>query len=205
MTTTRNRWLYAAGAAVACAAVLVTANVALAARNAVPAGSARPAASAAPSAPPAAGPATGAPSSAIIATGIKAARGEWVLYAKPVTLEHNPGITFGVMLGVRTGDGEPVDAVMANEVEGPDSAPGFHAVQGGMRIDAGDSLTFGYYAGPAAKITARAGGRTLTAGQATLRDGIQVFWLDATDVTDVTAYDADGRKLPIGNNGVGVG
>ena len=57
------------------------------------------------------------------------------------------------MLGHAVDGKEPVDAVMANETEGSDKAPGFHAVQGSMEIDQGVTPTFGYYAGPAAKIT----------------------------------------------------
>ena len=208
MTKTRNRWLYTAGAAVACAAVLVTANVALASRNAAPASSfeaGAPAPSAAapePSAPSATAP---APASDIIATGIKARRGEWVLYAKPIKEDAIPKTTFGIMLGVSEDGKEPVDAVMANETSGSDKAPGFHAVQGRMEIDQGRSLTFGYYVGPAAKITAKAGKKRLTAGQAALDESIQVFWFDAGDLKGLTAYDAAGKKLPTGNASVGVG
>jgi hypothetical protein len=207
MTKTRNRWLYTAGAAVACAAVLVTANVALAARNAAPTSfeAGAPAPSAVVPAPPEPSAAAPAPASRIIATGIKADRGEWVLYAKPIKEDAIPTITFGIMLGVAEDGKEPVDAVMANETSGSDKAPGFHAAQGSMEIDQGRSLTFGYYVGPAAKITAKAGKKKLTAGQAALDESIQVFWFDAGDLKGLTAYDAAGKKLPTGNADVGVG
>jgi hypothetical protein len=207
MTNTRNRWLYATGAAVACAAVLVTANMALASRS--PARSsfeaAAPAVSApAPSAAPSAAP-SGIP--AIISTGIKTGGGEWVLYARPIDEQAIPKITFGIMLGFRVPGKEPVDAVMANETSGSDKAPGFHAVQGSMEIEQGVTPTFGYYAGPAAKITGRAGGKKVTASQAPLAedDSIQVFWFDAAGLSGLAAYDADGKKLPTGNAGIGVG
>jgi hypothetical protein len=206
MTNTRNRWLYAAGAAVACAAVLVTANVALASRNPVAAPSVFEAAAPAPSAPSA--PAPSAPPSqapAIITTGIKAGAGEWVLYAKPIDEKLIPKITFGLMLGHAVEGQEPVDAVMANEAEGSDKAPGFHAVQGSMEIDQGVTPTFGYYVGPAAKITAKSGRKTLVAEQAPLDDKIQAFWFDAGNLKNLTAYDAAGKKLPNGNAAIGVG
>lgn len=198
MTTTRNRWLYAAGAAFACAAVLVTANVALASRNSAPAPSsfevaAAPAVSAAPSEAP-----------AIISTGIKAGRGEWVLYAEPIDEPAIPKITFGVMLGWSVDGAEPVDAVMANETSGSDKAPGFHAVQGSMEIEQGVTPTFGYYVGPAAKITGKVGGKKVTAAKAPLGD-IQVFWFEAEGLSGLAAYDANGKKLPTGNSGIGVG
>jgi hypothetical protein len=196
MTNTRNRWLYAAGAAVACAAVLVTANVALASREptARPFAAAAPAASVAPS-----------QARAIIPTGIKAGDGEWVLYAKPIDEDVIPKTTFGIMLGYAVEGKEPVDAVMSNETSGSDKAPGFHAVQGGMEIEQGETPTFGYYVGPAAKITGKVGGKKVTASQAPLDDSIQVFWFDATGLSGLAAHDADGKKLPTGNSGIGVG
>lgn len=205
MTNTRNRWLYATGAAVACAAVLVTANVALASRNPAPSSfEAAAPATLAPSAPSATTAAAEiAPS--IITTGIKAGAGEWVLYTQPINEKAIPKITFGLMLGYSVDGKEPVDAVMANEAEGSDKAPGFHAVQGSMEIDQGVTPTFGYYVGPAAKITAKAGGKTLTAEQSALDDSIQVFWFDADGIKNLTAYDADGEKLPAGNPAPGVG
>jgi hypothetical protein len=140
----------------------------------------------------------------VVRTGIEADDGEWVLYAKPVVLDGNPDVTFGVMLGRSIAGGEPVDAVMSNEVEGSGLAPGFHAVEGRMDTEAGTIPTFGYYAGPAVKITAEVDGVTVTLDQAALSDGIQVFWV-AGDVKDLTAYDSEGRKLPEGNNTPGVG
>jgi len=195
MTDTRNRWLYTAGAAVACAAVLVTANVALASRNAAP-----------PSSFEAAAPAASATTTpGIITTGIKVGAGEWVLYPKPIQEAAIPKITFGLMLGYAVEGEEPVDAVMSNETEGSDRAPGFHAVQGGMAIEQGVTPTFGYYVGPAAKITGKVSGKKVTASQAALDDSIQVFWFDATGLSGLAAYDADGKKLPTGNAGIGVG
>jgi len=144
-------------------------------------------------------------SPAVIRTGLKEGGGEWVLYAKPVQEPAIPEITFGLMLGWSTAGGEPVDAVMSNENSGSDRSPGFHAVQGRMTIEQGVIPTFGYYVGPAAKITAKAGGRTLTAKQAPLDDSIQAFWFDAGDLKNLTAYDSDGRKLPAGNAEPGVG
>jgi hypothetical protein len=208
MTTTRNRWLYTAGAAVACAAVLVTANVALASRTPA-AGPALIEAGAAPSAQPSVAETKPAadkkPSGTVIGTGLKSGGGEWVLYAEPIDEPQIPKIDFGVMLGLRTGAGDPVDAVMANETEGSATAPGFHAVQGSMEIDLGRTPTFGYYAGPAAKITAKVDGRTVTAKQAPLDDTVQVFWFDAESVKKLAAYDAKGKKLPTGDSTVGVG
>jgi hypothetical protein len=144
----------------------------------------------------------------VIRTGLTEGDGEWVLYAKPI--EENeaiPDTAFGIMLAFQAPGQELVDAVMANETSGSDRAPGFHAVQGSMEIEQGVTPTFGYYSGPATKITAKAGGKTLTASQAPLGedDTIQVFWFDAGGLKGLTAYDAAGRKLPAGNAEPGVG
>jgi hypothetical protein len=110
------------------------------------------------------------------------------------------------MLGWSTAGGEPVDAVMSNETSGSDRSTGFHSVQGRMEIDQGVTPTFGYYVGPAVKITGRSGSKTLTASQAPLDDdSIQAFWFDAGNIEKLTAYDAAGRKLPSGNSEIGVG
>nr|BFE69312.1 hypothetical protein GCM10020092_026130 [Actinoplanes digitatis] len=99
--------------------------------------------------------------------------------------------------------------VVTNEVEGRDRAPGFHAVQGGMEVEGEPTPSFGYYAGDAARITARAGGRTVVAKVAAWSKDrrIKFFWFDpATEaVANLKAFDRGGRALPAGNNQVGVG
>ena len=160
--------------------------------------------------PVAAQPSTASSSAAAVApkvirTGLTEGGGEWVLYPKPIDDAALPEITFGLMLGRSIKGGEPVDAVMSNETSGFDRSPGFHAVQGRMEIDQGVTPTFGYYVGPATKITAKAGSKKLTAEQAPLDDTIQVFWFDAGNLKNLTAYAADGRKLPAGNARPGVG
>jgi hypothetical protein len=99
--------------------------------------------------------------------------------------------------------------VMANEVKGSDRSPGFHAVQGSMQIDAGKSPTFGYFVGPVARITAKAGGKTVAAKHAVWSEdpSVTVFWFDPAAGTpkDIRAYDKDGNRLPGGAAQVGVG
>jgi hypothetical protein len=78
-----------------------------------------------------------------------------------------------------------------------------------MAVDGGTTPTFGYYAGPAARITGRSHGRTVTAHQATstAKPDVQVYWFDGKDtaISGLTAYDAGGATLPAGNTGIGVG
>jgi hypothetical protein len=141
-----------------------------------------------------------------VPTGLTAGTGEYVLYGKAVDDAALPDTTFGFMLARRLPDGRIEDLVMTNETEGPDTAPGFHAVQG----PTGPGMpTFGYYAGPAARITATAGGRTVTAEQAVWNadSRVVVFWFPPAgpSLTGLAAFDAAGRALPAGHNGIGVG
>jgi hypothetical protein len=209
----RTRWLLISGTAAVCIAAVATGAVSANAGERP--SSPRPAA-AAPSFGPSDAPAPDpnpdsgndvAPLGDVIRTGISVKGGEVVLYGVPV--DGMPGITFGVMAGVAGPSGNPTNRVMANEYEGSDKAPGFHAVQGAMNVEGGDFPTFGYYAGPAAKITSG----EATAKQAVWSEdsSIVIFWFDPADVSggftakNLKAFDASGTKLPTGNNGVGVG
>ncbi|MEU7904340.1 hypothetical protein [Actinoplanes sp. NPDC049118] len=209
MGLSRNRWILTAGVTGTALAVVVAGAVAASAAQENPAG--RPAL--APSRPPA--PSTEEPQPAqerlgeVVDAGFAAKQGAWVIYAVPIKEKSLPGTHFGVMAGRKLADGTIVDVVVANEVEGPDRAPGFHAVQGGMEVEGERTPSFGYYSGNAARITARSGGRTVVAKVAPWsRDGrVKFFWFDPATkaVGDLKAYDGAGRALTKGNNQVGVG
>ncbi|GAB1693248.1 hypothetical protein [Krasilnikovia sp. M28-CT-15] len=149
----------------------------------------------------------------VMPTGVKAGAAEWVIYAQPVEVPGQSGIHFGFQLGRRSTDGSLRAGVMANDVEGSDRTPGFHSVTSAMTIDAGTTLAFGYYVGSPATITARAGGRMVTAGMAAWSEdpSVTVFWFRPRDVTPdtkltrLTAKDAQGRVLPAGDTRAGVG
>jgi hypothetical protein len=235
-TRSRTRWLLVCGTTTACIAAVatgaLTANAAEERRPAArpsseaspaPRPEASPAAQpeASPAPPPEAGPARSsdrpgapepdqaAPLGDVIASGIDLRSGEVVFYGVEVADKALPETSFGIMAGVRKGQGAPTSRVMANEFDGSDRAPGFHAVSGAMNVEGDDIPTFGYYAGPAAKITA--GG--VTARQAVWSEdpGVVVFWFDPADVSrdftasDLAAFDRTGRKLPTGHSEVGVG
>jgi hypothetical protein len=223
MKNTRTRWLYAVGAPVACAAVVivgtVAANAAMSPRNsAAPAAELQFAAPATTSAAPKlpASDRSSAPDEAapkpigdVIETGIAAKTGKWVFYATAINEKAIPKTHFGIMAGRQLDSGELTSDVMANEAEGSDLAPGFHAVQGSMVLEAGKTPTFGYYVGAATKITATAGGKTVTAKQAKWSEdpSVVVFWFapSTSGVSKLAAYDSAGKKLTTGHSGVGVG
>jgi hypothetical protein len=222
MESRSRGWLYAAGAAVACAGVLVAGNVAFAGRNG-PDSVAGFSAGAGPSAPvPTRSGEAGTPDPTpsgegnnpkplgqVIDTGLAAKHGDWVLYAVPVKDKALPKIHFGVMLGHRKASGEVVADIMTNETTGSDRSPGFHGAEGSMSVDAGQSPTFGYYAGPATRITGKSHGKTVTAKQATWSKdrSVVVYWFapSVTGVSGLKAYDKAGHVLPAGNTSIGVG
>ncbi len=146
----------------------------------------------------------------LIHTGIRTAQGELVIYGVPVDEAQLPGIHFGFMAGAGQ---PPAPLVETNETAGSDRGPGFHAVEGGIVTNGVAVPEFGYYVGPAAKITAAVGGRRIQAHHATWSEdsSVVVFWFDpadvkpGTDATHLAAYDANGRALPAGDNGVGHG
>jgi hypothetical protein len=144
----------------------------------------------------------------VIGTGIRDSSGELVFYGVKVAEPRLPQTTFGVMGGIRDAAGGLKDVIIANETSGSDKAPGFHAVTGGANLDGHDVPSFGYYAGPAAKITAQIGGSPVIAHQArwSADPDVVVFWFDtAADPGRLRAYDAAGNKLPTGSTGVGHG
>jgi hypothetical protein len=132
-----------------------------------------------------------------------------VFYAVPVDEpDRLPDIHFGLMAGRRGGDGTLTALVLANETTGSDKAAGFHAVTGGLTIDSTPVPSFGYYAGPAAKITGTVAGRKVQAHQAVWSQDPNVvfFWFDpGTEPAGLTALDAAGHRLPAGHTGVGHG
>jgi hypothetical protein len=209
-------WLYVAGAAVACAGVLIAGNLAFA-RSRTPdvvIPGAAPVAVASSAAPaPSRTPGSGeeqdnTPIGPVADTGIKAAQGTWALYLIALSDKAVPGTHFGVMLGRRLPGGKLTADVVTNETTGSDTAPGFHAGEGSMVLDGGRSLVFGYYAGPVAKVTGKAHGKTVTAHLAASgKDGVQIYWFGGgvTTVSGLKAVDAHGRALPAGNPELGVG
>lgn len=195
MKNTKIRWVYAAGAAVACAGVIVTSALAANAGT-------RPAAQPA-------GLTAAAPAAQPDVLGDVIDTGDWLLYAKSVDIAALPDTHFGIMAGHKKADGTLDDSVMTNETEGSDRAPGFHAVQGSMNVGGKQAPTFGYYVGSATKITGTAHGKTVTAGQATWSEdpSVKVFWFDpaVSGVGQLAAYGADGKKLPTGHSGITFG
>ncbi|MBC6445597.1 hypothetical protein [Actinokineospora xionganensis] len=143
-----------------------------------------------------------------VATGSTGPGGELVFrFIKIDEPQHLPDVHFGLLGGRTDAKGVFTGHYATNETVGSDKAPGFHGASvasGNGRIPA-----FGYYAGPAAKITATIGGKTVQAKQADWSEDptIKVWWFDYStkEPSSLAAFDAAGAPLPLGNNSFGRG
>jgi hypothetical protein len=205
----RRRRMLAAGGTAVLAAVLVTVVISIG----LPGGPARvphPVPALAPAQSADRGP--NAPYGAVIQTGIRDSAGELVFYAVKIHMAQLPHTTFGVMAGYQR-PGTLTADVESNEVTGPDTAPGFHAVESPVSANGHPVPEFGYYAGPAAKITGVIGGRRVQASHArwSVNPAIVIFWFSprgnpaAHTVTGLAAYNTHGKPLPTGHNTPGAG
>ncbi|GAB2966331.1 hypothetical protein LWP59_22200 [Amycolatopsis acidiphila] len=110
--------------------------------------------------------------------------GERVFYFVAIRTPDLPGVHFGLMAGHRTAAGRLEGQLMSNVHHGSDLAPGFRILDGG---DPGLPPTvpvFGYYVGPAARITSTVGGRTVQAHQVAWSENpdVVLFWFGLDDV-----------------------
>ncbi|GAA3536441.1 hypothetical protein GCM10022222_20180 [Amycolatopsis ultiminotia] len=145
-------------------------------------------------------PQNSVPAGGVLDTGIRAEDGQLVFYL--AKLDQPPGATFGVMAGVRTADRlRPL--YLANEIKGSDRSFGFHATSGGMTVGTTWVPVFGYFSGPADRVTTTVGGRVIAAHAGKLSEDpeVLVFWFDQAEVpsaarlTPLTAYTAAGKRL----------
>ncbi|MGW3960229.1 hypothetical protein ACWED2_10445 [Amycolatopsis sp. NPDC005003] len=138
----------------------------------------------------------------VVGTGIRTPDGEIVLYARAVDAPELPGTRFGLVAGFRSGTS--LQSVLAtNETRGSDRSFGFHATDGGEVIGNQVIPVFGYFAGPAGKVTTTVHGRTVEAKLAkwSADPSVVFFWFNPDEVPDsavltpLIAFDADGKRL----------
>ncbi len=128
---------------------------------------------------------------------------ELVLYASAINEPSLPDIQFGLNIGYRATDGTIESLLTTNEFKGSDRSFGFHATDGGEQIRDAFIPVFGYFAGPAVRITSTVGGKTVTAKSVVWSEDPTVvfFWFMPEDVsssyvlTPLIAYDAKGQRL----------
>jgi hypothetical protein len=113
---------------------------------------------------------------------------------------------YGLCIGSQDAKGDLEESYTIDETT--DSAVGFHTIQAAMALDRNiEQPAFGYYVGPAKRITVTVDGKVLDAHLApwSLHPDITVFWFSPADVkpddqiTTPAAYDAAGVPLPKGN------
>lgn len=200
----RRRVLTSSAGIAAAAAVVLVFVLAVQLRQPAPVPVAQP-----PSPPTSATtPATGAPPERppigdVVGTGIQTRAGEIVLFARAVDEPQIlPDIHFGLVAGFRSGTSLQA-ALATNEVRGSDRSFGFHATDGGEILQDQLIPVFGYFAGPATRITTTVHGKTVEATLArwTEDPNVVIFWFDPVAVPDsasltpLIAYDTNGKRL----------
>lgn len=140
----------------------------------------------------------------VVLTGIRSQNGEeMALYAVAVDEPALKNIHFGLVAGYLDAKGSLQALLETNETATPDRSFGFHATDGGEILRDRLVPVFGYFAGPAAKITTTVHGATKIAKQQqwTEDPSVVFFWFDPSDVpssgslTPLIAYDAKGNRL----------
>ncbi|GAA2615368.1 hypothetical protein [Paractinoplanes durhamensis] len=145
----------------------------------------------------------------VVETGRQIDGKQWIIYAETVDPDQlNLNLTL-VLGRTRTGYiNDFTKDIISSDQGATRMAEGFHAVKAGTVIDGRTTPTFGYYKGEPARITARVtgSGKTVEA-HLTAWSGFaptekaQIFWFDFTQgqapaqLTDLTAYDRDGKTL----------
>ncbi|WP_433538555.1 hypothetical protein ACQPZK_13110 [Micromonospora sp. CA-249363] len=126
-----------------------------------------------------------------------------VYFFVAVTVPAAPEVTIGLAAGRRAADGTVSTDILVNDVEGADRSPGFHQIG----YDESESVfpvpTFGYFVGPAARITGTVDGRQVDATLArwSLDKQVVIFWFDPTTLPPgkrldgIVARDGAGRRL----------
>jgi len=137
---------------------------------------------------------------------------QWIIYVE-TTDPKRLNATMTLVLGrTKTGYINDFKAVIVSSDPGDARmSPGFHAVRQGTVVDGRSTPTFGYYAGEAARISARntETGKTVDAHITAwsgfgAQDKTKIFWFDfdgsgkPVTLTGLTAYDKNGHKLPAG-------
>ncbi|WP_051799557.1 hypothetical protein [Catenuloplanes japonicus] len=140
--------------------------------------------------------------------------GELVMRVHAVEHPQLPQTRFGIAACRLDSGGATQVLIVTNETDVSDVAPGFHAIEAPMNVK--DTLVpeFGYYAGPAERITGVVpGAGTVEAGTAVAKVAgtmIVLFWFDPAvtgpePVADLRALDENGKDLPGGDTRAGRG
>ncbi|MEU4670206.1 hypothetical protein AB0F91_20005 [Amycolatopsis sp. NPDC023774] len=139
-----------------------------------------------------------APIGEVVGTKVEDPEGEVVLFFErtPTGPDTSP---YQLVLGHRTGEGITAELATGSRA----SSPGFHALTAGRPGQ--DVPLYGYYSGPAARITAEVGGLLYSADTQRVEAlSVTVFWFPRRDTTvlggiatvPMNAYNTVGDSLP---------
>ena len=129
-----------------------------------------------------------------------------VLYGIHIDDAAIPCTHFGLMVGTVDASGSATGVYEANEFDGSDLTPGFHAVSMVGKVFAG-TYYVGYYVGPAATISVVVNGVPTAAHVAawSVNSDVKFWWLGGSANGNptygaLTAKDANGNVLPVGTH-----
>ncbi|MFD0787139.1 hypothetical protein ACFQZ8_24835, partial [Micromonospora azadirachtae] len=146
------------------------------------------------------------PVGAVLSSGIRYGAEERVFYVVGVDVPKLPKVTIGLMAGRRNAAGELTSDVLINDVAGRDRHTGFHEIgydQQGDRPVHPPVPTFGYFVGPAARITGTVDGRQVSATLARWSEDprMVIFWFNpkalapGVRLDGIVAHDSRGNPL----------
>jgi hypothetical protein len=128
---------------------------------------------------------------------------ELVIYASALDEPVLPDIHFSLQVAYRNDDGTFDALLSTNEYKGSDRSFGFHATDGGELVRGTLVPVFGYFSGPAVRITSTVRGKPVEAKTAVWSEdpAVVIFWFDSAVVesanvlSPLVAYDAKGQRL----------
>jgi hypothetical protein len=157
-------------------------------------------------------------------TGIKQKKHAVVVTAFANNNPAYPAIKFGVRACAASENGRLEPCTNTFDDVAPDNSPGFHSIELPTVVEGFDFPMYGYYVGPATTITVKSRGKVVTAKTATWSEdsNVVLFWFpldqvylkadktsplykegkvtpgELPDTSEWSAYDVDGKRLPVG-------
>ncbi|WP_238425990.1 hypothetical protein [Micromonospora parastrephiae] len=139
----------------------------------------------------------------VVDSGVRHGADQRVYYFVSVSVPGQPRVSIGLAAGRRAPDGTLTTDILVNDVEGADRSPGFHEIGYDERSSAAPVPTFGYFVGPAQRITGTVDGRQVDARLArwSFDKQVVVFWFDPGELAPgerldgIIARDGAGRRL----------
>ncbi|MEV4123007.1 hypothetical protein [Micromonospora sp. NPDC049645] len=139
----------------------------------------------------------------LVDSGVRHGDDRRVYYFVRVAVPGVPKVSIGLAAGRQAPDGSLTTDILVNDVEGSDRSAGFHEIGYDERSAAAPVPTFGYFVGPAQRITGAVDGRQVDARLArwSVDKQVVIFWFEPTQLTPgerldgIIARDSSGRRL----------